>query len=292
MVSFSIIVPTYNRPSELRQCLKSLIDQDYPKESYEIIVIDDGSIPNSKSVVDSLSSDSRKTVIKYYFQSNKGVSAARNLGISKARMRFLFCIDDDCFVSHDFLSLADKVINTYNRKKDLLIQCNLRNPDKNNIYGVFWEYLFHARVDSCIKSSGKNKVDILGCAFLASTPLLRKYKYDESLTVAREDEDLKVRMGKTIYFSDRLIVFHNMRQTFKQFVKQRYSYGIGRAMYQKKLGKNNSTKAFDFSKCISTSILISRFGIYTGACLKLISILTLVLDITGFISQRYFHSKR
>lgn len=91
MPEVSVIIPAYNAEKTLRECLDSLLAQDY--ENYEIIVVDDGSTDNTKGVAESYGSDK----IRCVRQPNGGVSAARNAGISLARGEYvIFCDADDC----------------------------------------------------------------------------------------------------------------------------------------------------------------------------------------------------
>ncbi|GAI03024.1 unnamed protein product, partial [marine sediment metagenome] len=55
MVEASIIIPTYNRKSILEKCLKALFNQNCPKDKYEIILIDDGSTDDTRTMIESLS---------------------------------------------------------------------------------------------------------------------------------------------------------------------------------------------------------------------------------------------
>jgi glycosyltransferase involved in cell wall biosynthesis len=48
---FSIVVPTYNRPESLRRCLQSLAQLDYPRDAFEVVVVDDGSRQQLDDVV-------------------------------------------------------------------------------------------------------------------------------------------------------------------------------------------------------------------------------------------------
>lgn len=61
---FSIIIPVYNRPDEIKELLESLIESDY-KNDYEIVIIEDGSLITCKNVVELFSS---KLKISYYFK--------------------------------------------------------------------------------------------------------------------------------------------------------------------------------------------------------------------------------
>jgi GT2 family glycosyltransferase len=86
---FSIVVPTYGRPAELAECLASLARLDWPRDRFEVIVVDDG----SPSPVTLPPSDLRSTVLR---TANGGPGAARNAGAAAARGRWLAFTDDDC----------------------------------------------------------------------------------------------------------------------------------------------------------------------------------------------------
>lgn len=88
----SFIIPVYNKKVEqLSECIDSIIG--IKKHSFEIIIIDDGSIKSNSKEYQKLISN--KTNIKYFYQNNKGVSCARNLGITKAVGKYIFFVDAD-----------------------------------------------------------------------------------------------------------------------------------------------------------------------------------------------------
>jgi glycosyltransferase involved in cell wall biosynthesis len=103
----SVIIPVYNTEEYLDKCLSSIINQTI--KNIEIIIIDDGSNDNSKNIIDKyMNIDSR---IKYYYQSNKGVAAARNKGISLANGDYIVFIDSDDYVDSTFI---EKLYNNIN----------------------------------------------------------------------------------------------------------------------------------------------------------------------------------
>ena len=90
----SVIIPVYNVEQYLRKCLESVIEQSYPE--LEIILIDDGSTDSSGNICDEYAKkDCRITV---YHQSNKGVSATRNVGIQKAKGEWIVFVDSDDWI--------------------------------------------------------------------------------------------------------------------------------------------------------------------------------------------------
>lgn len=89
----SIIIPTYNREQYIVEALESALAQTYP--NLEIIVVDDGSKDGTRSAIEPFLSDQSGRRVACFYQENKGVSAARNLGIQKAKGDYLLFLDSD-----------------------------------------------------------------------------------------------------------------------------------------------------------------------------------------------------
>jgi glycosyltransferase involved in cell wall biosynthesis len=97
----SIIIPTYNYAHFLGDTLECVIHQEY--NAVEIIVIDDGSTDDTRIVVEQyIKQDGR---IKYFYQENRGLSAARNLGVEKSTGQYIQFLDADDLISKNKLSL-------------------------------------------------------------------------------------------------------------------------------------------------------------------------------------------
>ena len=86
---FSVIIPSYNRAHILPRAIDSVLTQSF--QDFEIIVVDDGSIDDTKNVVLSIN-DAR---VKYAYQENRGVCVARNYGISVAKGDYLAFLDSE-----------------------------------------------------------------------------------------------------------------------------------------------------------------------------------------------------
>lgn len=102
-MNISIIIPTYNRASSLKECLACLKRQTLEKSRYEIIVVDDGSSKNMEYLADEVLENSG---VKYIFirQHNSGPAEARNKGIRASRGEIVLFIGDDIMASKNFLS--------------------------------------------------------------------------------------------------------------------------------------------------------------------------------------------
>jgi len=84
----SVIIPTYNRGWIIKKAIDSVLFQDF--NDFELIVVDDGSTDNTQNILNSYQKD-----IRVLQQNNRGVSAARNQGLSAASGRFLAFLDSD-----------------------------------------------------------------------------------------------------------------------------------------------------------------------------------------------------
>ena len=91
----SIIVPVYNVEQYVKCCVESIIQQTY--KNLEIILVNDGSTDNSGYICDDLAkNDNRLRVIH---QENKGLSAARNSGMSIAKGKYIGFVDSDDYIN-------------------------------------------------------------------------------------------------------------------------------------------------------------------------------------------------
>ncbi len=93
----SVIIPTYNRKEWITECLLSLTNQSFPKNQYEIIVVDDGSTDGTEQVVRKFAG------IQYIKQHNQGPGNARNHGAEQAQGTILAFTDDDCIPDKNWI---------------------------------------------------------------------------------------------------------------------------------------------------------------------------------------------
>lgn len=103
---FSIILPVYNAEKYLKECIESVIKQSY--QSWELIIIDDGSTDESINIYNSYTYDNR---IKIFCQRNAGVSSARNIGLDASQGKYILFLDADDLLESNALDLIYNDIN-------------------------------------------------------------------------------------------------------------------------------------------------------------------------------------
>lgn len=125
-IKFSIIIPVYNVSTYLRQCVDSVLNQDY--DNFEIILVDDGSTDESGAICDEYEV-SYPHIVKCIHKSNGGLSDARNAGIKNSTGHYLMFVDgDDFLIGNYVLSTSYKRLSQ--NKCDVLIY----------LYSKYFEY--------------------------------------------------------------------------------------------------------------------------------------------------------
>lgn len=162
MKKISIIIPIYNAEKYLKECLDSVITQDY--QNIEAILVNDGSTDNSRSICEEYEKKDKR--IKFLEQKNQGVSAARNFALKKATGDIIVFLDaDDYFEQNaiknivesigenDFLCFGYKEVYT-NRTKRILKAENINDKktikdsimENDGIGGYLWNKAFKSKI--------------------------------------------------------------------------------------------------------------------------------------------------
>jgi glucosyl-dolichyl phosphate glucuronosyltransferase len=106
----SVIIPTRNRGHFLQDAIGSILDQSLPAEYYEIIIVDNGSSDDTKTVVESLKSKNSKK-IRYVHESEPGLHNGRHRGVREAVGDILVFVDDDIIADPIWLEMILKTFN-------------------------------------------------------------------------------------------------------------------------------------------------------------------------------------
>lgn len=108
MPQISVIIPTYNRASFLIEAIESVVKQSFKNK--EILIIDDGSTDNTSEIVGPYV---KSGVARYFWQENKGVSAARNKGIIESRGKFIAFLDSDDLWTSEHLAQLNQALEEF-----------------------------------------------------------------------------------------------------------------------------------------------------------------------------------
>jgi len=227
---FSIVIPTYARPGQLAVCLQSLARLDYPRDRFEVIVVDDGSEKPPEAVVASSCGQLDVTLLR---QAHAGPAAARNTGAARAKGEFLAFTDDDCAPAPGWLqSLAAR----FARASDCAIGGRTLNALPGNPYSTASQLLvaylytyYNADPDQACFFTSNN----------LAMPTDRFHTmggFDATYTrTAAEDRELCDRWlhhGYRMTYAPEALVYHAHVLTFRTFWRQHFNYGRGAFHFQ------------------------------------------------------------
>ena len=103
---FSVIIPVYNRPDEVRDLLDSLLAQR--ARNFEVIIVEDGStVPCSRQCDEARAAG---LDVKYFYKDNEGRSIARNYGMVRAKGDYFVFFDSDCVIPPEYFETVSKVL--------------------------------------------------------------------------------------------------------------------------------------------------------------------------------------
>lgn len=105
---FSIIVPVYNRPDEVKELMESLACQT--DRGFEIVIVEDGSTITCKAEAEAYAP---QVALQYFYKDNEGRSPARNYGMDHAHGEYFIFVDSDCILPEDYIENLRKALTTH-----------------------------------------------------------------------------------------------------------------------------------------------------------------------------------
>jgi glycosyltransferase involved in cell wall biosynthesis len=226
--TFSVVVPTYNRPKALGRLLEALGEQDFPAGEFEVILVDDGSDPPIQPAARSFGDGLNLAVLR---QANLGPAAARNHGAGLAKGRYLVFTDDDCRPDPGWLSALYKALRT---NPHTICGGPLADGPGGNLYSAAAQLLLDYNYKSyspCDESGGfytSNNLAILAKDFK------RLGGFDPGMRNA-EDRELCYRWACShggFAYAPEALVRHYHRLGPATFCKLHFKYGLGTARFR------------------------------------------------------------
>jgi len=252
---FSVVVPTFNRPDQLRGLLQALAEQDFPKQQFEVVVVDDGGSLPVDAIVSAYAARLRTTLLT---RPNGGCAAARQTGIDAAEGTFLAFTDDDCRPARDWLSRM-------HRHFSARPQCALSGPTLNeqpaNAYCEASQIVVNSLClagrdpEGFVRFAPTSNLAFRAAEFRQIGGLQRTWRL-----AGGEDRDLCARWryaGFQIFFDAHTKVRHRQVLSASGLWKQHFHYGRGAWLFHR------SARPF----VARASRAYERFGFYTALLL-------------------------
>lgn len=253
---FSIIIPFYNKKNSLDTCIKSLLNQDFPQDQYEIIAVNNNSSDRSISIIQ------KYPFIKLAHEKIQNPYTARNTGVLNATGAYMVFTDADAETPKNWLSNIYDSINKNNY--DLLIGWyHPAYPIKLlEIHGL----LISERIKKAIKEKSPSMVTACAANFIVKKEVFKK----EGLFLDNsnsEDMYFSIRCmekGYNIGFADNISVKRNDINSISIFLLKNFIYGCSNAIDIKhKLPLSGKLKYI----CITIKFMVRYFPLGLGLLL-------------------------
>ncbi|MGL4292996.1 MAG: glycosyltransferase [Bacteroidales bacterium] len=252
MPYFSIIIPVYNRPDEMKELLDSLAAQT--DGDFEVVIIEDGSAQDKRC--DKLVDNYRDNLaINYFYKPNTGQSDSRNIGMSKATGSYFLFFDSDCIIPSDYI----RIVKAYLQSN--FVDC-FGGPDAAHESFTDVQKAINHSMTSFFTTGGirggKNGMEKF-CPRSFNMGFSRQvYEATQGFhDTLGEDIDLSTRIRKA-GFKTALIreayVYHKRRVDMQKFFKQVHIFGQARISLYKQ--HPESLKLVHFAPALFTLFLI------------------------------------
>jgi len=222
-VDFSIVVPTYNRPQQLAECLSALAKLDYGRARFEVIVVDDGSATPLEPVTAPFQDRMQLSLIR---QENAGPAAARNRGAQVATGTWLAFTDDDCQPSPDWLRVLARELS---QQHDPVVGGRTVNGLSDNLCSSMSQIIVdvvYRHYNACPEDAHFFATNNLA---IGRDLFHRVGGFNPAFTTS-EDRDLCDRLsnaGIRMRYAADGVVEHRHTLSLRGFCRQHFQYGCG-----------------------------------------------------------------
>ncbi len=252
----SVIVPVYNGELTIAETIESLLNQNYPSKSYEILIVENGSKDNTSQIV-------RKYPVRLVHSPRRGPSVARNYGLNFCNSEFVAFTDADCIAHPDWLyhlaqpyidpqvgGVGGQILGYQHEQANIIEKFSDQNSPLVNYISGEGEFLPHLYTANA--SYRKSLFDQIGW-------------FNEKLVTA-DDVDatwrLQLETGARVEYSPDAIVYHKHRVTQPGLARQYKQYGFGEIVLDTMYGKYPGyprRRSFQAMRMLKQTLALPRY---------------------------------
>jgi glycosyltransferase involved in cell wall biosynthesis len=286
MRKYSVIIPVYNRPDEIKELLETLLTQTY--KNFEVLIVEDGSQNKCETIVNSFKG---KLDIRYFYKENSGQGFSRNFGFEKANGDYFVVFDSDCLIpSHYFQAVEDHLNKNYLDAYG--------GPDASHPSFTPVQKAISYSMTSLFSTGGirghKKRVGVFHPRSFNMGISRQVYEKVGGFIITRMAEDLEysirvIANGFQSGLISEALVYHKRRTDFVQFFKQLHFFGRARINLYRFFPSELKLVHF-FPACFTLFIFFSMLGIFSCLICKisgtLLSIYVLLIFIDSLVKNK------
>jgi glycosyltransferase involved in cell wall biosynthesis len=256
--SVSVIIPVYNGAHTIAACLESMLNQTYPSDAYEVIVVENGSTDNTSAIA-------QRYPVRLLHSEERGPAPARNLGIAKSEADIVAFTDADCITDRNWLS---ELVGPY------------ADPQIGGVGGAILAYAHSDRTivemfsdeNAPLVNFISGEDEFLPHLYTANASyrrsLLNEVGGFNPNLVTGEDVDISWRVqlqtGAKLRYVPQAIVHHHHRSTRIGLARQYRQYGFGEILLDTMHGNHPGyprSRAYQIRRIISQMVALPRYAL-------------------------------
>ncbi|MBI2939500.1 MAG: glycosyltransferase [Chloroflexi bacterium] len=211
----SAVVPAHNAGALIGRCVEAFATQTYPRERFEVVVVDDGS-------ADGTAEAARRDGVRVISQPHRGSAAARNRGARAARGEYLLFTDADCAPAPNWIA---EMVGSLSGDQVVGVK-GIYRTTQTELLARFVQIEYEGKYARLV---GKPRIDFVDtyCAGYRRDVFLANDGFREDLPAA-EDVELSYRLaaaGHRLVFNDRAIVYHLHGTDLWRYLQRKFRYG-------------------------------------------------------------------
>ncbi len=219
----SVIIPTYNNEKLISKCLRAVEHQSLTRSSYEIIVVNDGSIDHTVSEVGKFENVQTITI------EHSGPSVARNCGAKLAKGTLLAFTDSDCLPTHTWLEAITQPFF----QQDIIGVKGIYCTEQTNIVSKFVQLEYEYKYERMKKQTYIDFIDTYSAAYRKDV-FLANGGFDSTFShPSVEDQELSFRLfrkGYHMVFEPKAVVQHWHDESIKEYFQRKFGIGYWKAV--------------------------------------------------------------
>ncbi len=270
---FSVVIPTYNRPHQIPDLLKSWAAVDFPHDSFELLLLDDGGDFDLAPLV---AAQAEKLPVRLFRLPHRGLSATRQSGLEQARGRYYLCTDDDCRPHQNILRAYAAALS--------------RHPEAalgGTVHNLLLDDWFATTTQEIItfatarwNQNPENAHFFNGSSIVFPTETLRRIGGFDPSWIQRtgEDRDLCRRWeeaGHRLVSVPDALMGHAHHLHLRSFLRQHFHYGQGNYHTQRRRTRPGAGAPNFSGISFYLALLAYPFQVFSGT--KALAIFTLIL---------------
>lgn len=255
----SVICPIYNEEKYIAKCLDSIIEQDYPKDNFELFLVDGMSTDHTRNIIANY--QKKHSWIKVLDNPKRIAPCAMNIGIKASSGEVIIRLDAHVLYPTNYFSVLVKKLKELPGAENVGAICNTLpvndSIEAQSIAAVLSSSFGMGNSYFRVGASEVMEVDTVPFGCFNRSVFDKVGLYDEEL-VRNQDDELNARIiksGGKIFLIPDLVCEYYARDTVKKVYKMFYQYGVFKPLVNKKLGSPATVRQF-FPLCFVIGLLL------------------------------------